>query len=96
MSENKTKKNKKPDKAVNIRRFVKEDIIHLHQLLSSGRVMQHLEDPFSLEKTEDFLERYGLSIEPTVFAVECDAVFAGYIIWNPYDSNSYEIGWILP
>ena len=80
---------------IHIRRFIKEDLSDLYALLSSEKVMRYLEAPFSLKKTEAFLDRYALSLNPSVYALECDGSFAGYVIWNSYDPDSMEIGWVL-
>ena len=71
------------------------DLPSLHALLSDPCVMEHLESPFSVEKTECFLKENGLSARPRVWAVGKDGCFAGYVIYHDYDAKSVEIGWVL-
>lgn len=79
-----------------IRKFVKEDIGHLFELLSDPAVMQYLEDPFDQNRTATFLHEYGLCENPGIFACEDErGQFIGYIIFHPYDESSYELGWVL-
>ena len=68
----------------------------LHELLSDHEVMKFLEQPFTKEKTAQFLESAGLSDPPLVYAVEDESgCFIGYVIYHDYDAGSKEIGWVL-
>ena len=79
-----------------IRDFRTEDLNDLHRLLSDCEVMRYLEPPYSREKTESFLKKAGLCASPLIYAVEdSGGGFAGYVIYHPYERDSYEIGWVL-
>jgi RimJ/RimL family protein N-acetyltransferase len=78
-----------------IRRMTTEDYAPLYELLSDPRVMKYIEPPYSMEKTEQFLSRAGLSDPPLVYAVDEDDSFIGYVIYHDYDKHSVEIGWVL-
>ena len=78
-----------------IREMNNDDLEPLYQLLSDPRVMQYLEEPYTKEKTEQFLIDAGLSDPPLIFAVDKDNSFIGYVIFHDYDELSMEIGWVL-
>lgn len=79
-----------------IRKFSDKDIDGLYKLLSNEQVMRYIEKPYTFDQTLSFLKKYALTITPSIFAVDNkDGNFVGYIIYHPYDTNSYEIGWIL-
>ncbi len=79
-----------------IRRFRPEDLDALFRLLSDEAVMKDLEPPYTREQAEAFLHRFGLSECPLVYAVEDrEGAFVGYVIYHPYDKDSYELGWVL-
>lgn len=82
--------------ALSIRQMVPEDLLPLHRLLSNEAVMRHLEPPFSMEQSTEFLRHAGLSDPPLVYAVEDDRhTWIGYAIFHNYDGDSKEIGWVL-
>ena len=83
-------------KRLHIRRFQPDDLADLFKLLSDKEVMRYLEKPYTLKRTEQFLQEAGLHKHPLIFAVEdmCGNLI-GYIIYHPYDESSYEIGWVL-
>ncbi len=79
-----------------IRKFREDDLDNLFYLLSDVDVMKYLEVPFTKEATQTFLCHYGIVEEPLVYAVEDNnEEFVGYVIYHPYDEDSYEIGWVL-
>ena len=80
---------------LSIRKMRESDLESLHFLLSDPEVMQYLEPPFSMEKTEQFLKTAGLTEKPLIYAVEKDSEFIGYVIYHDYDNDSVEIGWVL-
>ncbi len=80
---------------VAIRRFTPEDLGEMQALLADAQVMRFLEPPFSAEKATAFLEKQGLCPAPRILAAESEGAFIGYVIFHPYDENSYEIGWVL-
>lgn len=79
-----------------IRKFTSDDLVELYNLLSDKDVMEFIEPPFSLEKTEDFLNSVALIDSPLIYAVEdFNQNFIGYVIFHEYDEDSFELGWIL-
>ena len=78
-----------------IRKMKPADLEPLYLLLSDPLVMRFLEEPYSKEQTEQFLNRAGLGETPLIYAAEKDGDFIGYVIYHDYDSDSIEIGWVL-
>lgn len=83
-------------KRLHIRRFQADDLADVFKLISDNDVMRYLEKPYTLERAKQFLYEAGLQEHPLIYAVEdlCGN-FIGYVIYHPYDENSYEIGWVL-
>lgn len=80
-----------------IRRFKRSDLDALYSVLGDPEVMEYIEEPFSYEKTQRFLEENGL-VDPTrVYALELkeSKELIGHVIFHQYENESYEIGWIL-
>ena len=80
-----------------IRQFKQSDVDDLYLILSNPKVMEYIEEPFTLEDTKDFLNKNALSHPPRVFALEYkqNKKLIGHIIFHEYDKESYEIGFIL-
>ena len=78
-----------------IRRMTIEDLEPLYGLLSDPQVMRYIDSPYTIEQTEQFLYRAGLSDPPRIFTVEENGSFIGYVIYHDYDEGSVEIGWVL-
>lgn len=79
-----------------IRRFTHSDLLPLYNLLSDPQVMRFLESPYTLKRTQDFLQTAGLNDSPLIYAVDNnDGVFIGYVIYHDYELDSKEIGWVL-
>ena len=79
-----------------IRRFQADDLDDLFALLSDEEVMKYLEAPYTREAAEAFLRRCGMADPPQIYAVEdFHQAFIGYVIYHPYDADSYEVGWVL-
>ena len=78
-------------KSCRIRQFKQSDIDELYPILSNPKVMEYIEEPFTLENTN------ALSYPPRVFALEYkeNKKLIGHIIFHEYDKDSYEIGFIL-
>ena len=47
-------------KRLHIRRFQPDDLADLFKLLSDKEVMRYLEKPYTLKRTEQFLQEVGL------------------------------------
>lgn len=81
---------------LSIRRFRQEDVNNLFVLLSNIEVMKYLENPYDYDKTVLFLQEAGLAENPLIYAVDINKKeFIGYVIYHPYDEDSYEIGWVI-
>ena len=80
-----------------VRPFRENDLKDLSGILSDPEVMEHLEPPFTAEKTRSFLLRCGLCEDPLIWAVEIrsSGELAGYLIFHPFGQGSYEVGWVL-
>ncbi len=80
-----------------VRRFTPADVEALFAVLSDPKVMEYLEAPFALQKTQEFVETCGRCDPPLVYAlVEKPAQeVIGHLIFHPYDKTSYELGWVL-
>ncbi|WP_462361127.1 GNAT family N-acetyltransferase [Parvimonas micra] len=87
-------------KRCRIRQFKQSDVDDLYLILSNPKVMEYIEEPFTLENTKDFLNKNALSYPPRVFALEYkqNKKLIGHVIfheYHEYDEESYEIGFIL-
>lgn len=79
-----------------IRKFKKSDVDNLYKLLSDEDIMRYMEPPYSRERVISFLDAAGLCDPPLILAVEdFQNNFVGYVIYHPYEKDSYEIGWVL-
>ena len=80
-----------------IRKFDIKDAQDLHKILSDAEVMKYIEPVFDMDKTKQFIEKYGMCASPLICAVEWRQTneLIGHVICHPYDENSYEIGWVL-
>ena len=52
-----------------IRKFKPSDVDGLFKVLSDAEVMRYVEPPFTLEKTAEFVKKYGICTNPQVFAL---------------------------
>ena len=84
-------------KRCRIRQFKDSDVDELYLILSNPKVMEYIEEPFTLESTKEFLNKNALSYPQRVFALEHkeNKKLIGHVIFHEYDKNSYEIGFIL-
>ena len=80
-----------------IRRLCLDDAPALCAVLSDPQVMRYVEPPFTLQKTADFIKRFGMCSPPLVYAVieKSTGWLIGHLIWHPYDAHAMELGWIL-
>ncbi|WP_167956544.1 GNAT family N-acetyltransferase [Anaerosporobacter faecicola] len=81
----------------NIRSFCKEDASALFRILSNPSVMKYIEEPFTMEQTQQFIEEAGLCEQPLVYALELkeNHLLIGHVIYHSYEEDAYEIGWII-
>ena len=79
-----------------IRRFRPDDLTGLHAILSDPAVMRWIEPPYTLERTEEFLQGKALVSEPAVYALtDSGDRIVGQVIFHPYDADGWELGWII-
>lgn len=57
-------------KRCRIRQFKESDTDELYLILSNPKVMEYIEEPFTLEDTKEFLNKNALYYPPRVFALE--------------------------
>ena len=79
-------------KRCRIRQFKESDADELYLILSNPKVMEYIEEPFTLESTKEFLNKNALSYPPRVFALEYkeNKKLIGHIIFHKYDKESYD------
>ncbi len=76
-----------------IRKMRESDLMSLYEIISDPDVMKYIEEPYTFEKTEQFIRIAGLAESPLIYAVENDeGAFAGYVIYHDYDENAMELG----
>ncbi len=80
-----------------IRALRAEDAEALYAVLSDAAVMRFIEAPFTLRQTADFIARVNAASPPLARAViwKESGALIGQLIYHPYDSESWELGWIL-
>lgn len=81
-----------------MRKFQEQDIEDAYRYLSDAQVMYYIEEPYTKEQTEEFLQSYGMCGEPLIYALveKVSNCVIGHIIFHPYDTNEiYEVGFIL-
>ena len=84
-------------KRLNIRALTAQDVEALHAVLSDAEVMRHIEAPFTRQQTAAFIRRVNAAEPALAYAVvwkETGTVI-GQLIYHPYDSESWELGWVL-
>ena len=82
-----------------LRDFENNDLDDLYEIFSNPKVMQYVEPPYTLEKTESFLLDFCINRNPkggyAAVLKETNKVI-GYILFKPVDEQEiFEIGWIF-
>lgn len=74
-----------------------DDLESLYEVLSNKEVMKYIGEPFTIEKTQEFIRNAGMVESPLVYALEMKntKILIGHVIFHEYDINSFEIGWII-
>ena len=82
---------------LSIRPFVMEDTDALFSILSDPAVMRFIEPPYTRSQTAAFITDQLRAEIPQAYALTENETGAlvGHVIWQPYDSEAYELGWIL-
>ncbi len=83
-------------KRLRIRPFQPSDLEELYELVSDEAVMKYIELPYSREQAAGLLEQALRGDPPFGYAVDDSrGNFMGYVIYHPYDKDSWELGWLL-
>ena len=79
-----------------IRDFTPEDVNDLHEILGDVETMRYSEPAYDLEKTRKFLNEFCIKKQGAVAAALKDSgKVIGYILFHPWDGDTYEIGWFF-
>ena len=80
-----------------IRELNPADTDALHAILSDREVMRFIEPPYTRQQTAAFITENARSEVPLVYALDSldTGTLIGHVIWHPFDSEAYELGWIL-
>lgn len=77
-----------------MRIYRETDTEALYHILSDAETMRYIEPPYSLEQTKTFLQEQ-MRLRRVYALTDIEDRLLGQIIFHPYDTDSYEIGWIL-
>ena len=82
---------------LSIRPFAMEDTDALFSILSDPAVMRFIEPPYTRSQTAAFITDQLRAEVPQAYALTENHTgrLIGHIIWQPYDHEAYELGWIL-
>jgi len=79
-----------------IRDFQANDANDLYEILGDAEVMEYCEPAYSFEQTTAFLNEFCISKKGAVAAVLKETnTLIGYILFNPLETDIYEIGWFF-
>ena len=80
-----------------IRNMLMKDAEDLYQVLSDERVMMYVEQPFDMERTNNFIQSAGMCEPPLVYSIveKMTGKVIGHVIFHSYEKNDYEIGWVI-
>ena len=80
-----------------IRELTMADLDDLYAILSDPEAMRFIEPPYTRQQTAAFITENSRSEVPLVYGVESleTGSLIGHLIWHPFDSEAYELGWIL-
>ena len=82
--------------SITLRPFTMSDLADLHEIFSNPETMEHIEPPYSLEKTEDFLRSFCIEGGGALACVHKESgKMIGYILFKATEPDIYEIGWIF-
>lgn len=79
-----------------IRDFCISDVDDLHEILGDTETMKYCEPAYTFEQTQSFLLDFCIE-KKGAFAVvhKSTQKVIGYILFNAWDSSTYEMGWIF-
>lgn len=79
-----------------IRNFCLDDTPDLHEIFGDAETMENCEPAYDLAKTKDFLSSFCIARNGALAAVHRNSgKVIGYILFNEYEEDVYEIGWIF-
>lgn len=79
-----------------LRRFRREDLEDLQEILGDSQTMEALEPAYTLEKTQTFLETFCMDRQGALAVVEkATGKVIGYLLFCPHEEGIYELGWIF-
>ena len=82
---------------LSIRPFTMEDTDALFSILADPEVMRFIEPPYTRNQTAAFITDQIRAEVPQGYALtdRVSGRLLGHVIWQPHDSESFELGWIL-
>lgn len=79
-----------------VRDFIPEDLKDLHEIFGDEQTMENCEPAYDLTKTEKFLHEFCIQRRGAVAAsLKENGKVIGYILFNEFEKDVYEIGWIF-
>ena len=79
-----------------IREFLVSDANDLHEILGDTETMKYCEPAYTFKQTRSFLLDFCIAKKGAFAAVhKSSQKVIGYILFNAWDSLTYEIGWIF-
>lgn len=79
-----------------VRDFTMDDAADLQEIFGDQWTMKNCEPAYDFEKTKRFLSEFCVGKHGAVAAVhKQNNKMIGYILFNEYEEDVYEIGWIL-
>ena len=82
---------------LSIRPFTMEDTDALFSILGDPEVMRFIEPPYTRSQTAAFIADQLRAEIPQSYALtdRHSGQLLGHVIWHPFDSGAYELGWVL-
>lgn len=79
-----------------LRSFCPADLSDLQEILGDPLAMEHLEPPYSPEKTGRFLQEFCIRRQGALAAVlQSSGKLIGYLLFSQLEPQVYEIGWVF-
>ncbi len=79
-----------------IREFTMEDDTALLEIFGDAETMKNCEPAYDLAKVRNFLKTFCIGRHGALAAIDKDSgKLIGYILFNEYEPEVYEIGWIF-
>ncbi len=79
-----------------IREFAQDDAADLHDIFGDDETMKNCEAAYDFDKTQRFLADFCIGRGGAAAAVHRESgKMIGYILFNEFDMDVYEMGWIF-